>query len=171
MTVETEHSPACGPGDFRIRPGRDQDAAALAEVFAAAVHGIASRAYTPEQIAAWCPETPPAAVFEKRLRDGRQLWVAADADDLPAAFIDLERDGHVDMLFCHPRAAGQGVAGALYERLEQAAYQAAMPRLYVRASEVARGFFERQGFAVQQRCDFERNGVMIHNYLMEKPLS
>lgn len=171
MTLQIKRNSACGSGSFRVRLGRAADAAALAEVFTAAIHGIASRAYSPEQIRAWCPEPPPAKVFEKRIADGRQLWVAADGDDRPAAFIDLERDGHVDMLFCHPRAAGQGVAAALYETLEYAAVQQQMSRLYVRASEVAQGFFEHQGFEVQERCEFERRGVMMHNYLMEKHLS
>ncbi|MBY6137120.1 GNAT family N-acetyltransferase [Nocardioides marinus] len=171
MTVATKGAAGSGSSAYRIRPGRPEDAAALAEVFHAAVHGLASRHYTPVQIRAWCPERPPTEVFGRRLSDGRQLWVAADAEDVPAAFIDLEADGHVDMLFCHPRAAGQGVAAALYADLEAAARRDGLTRLHVRASEAARGFFERQGFAVQQRCLFERNGVMMHNYLMEKPLS
>ena len=171
MTVYAQEGAACGRGAFRVRPGRHADAAALAEVFRAGVHGLASKYYAPEQIHAWCPETPPAAVFETRLADGRQLWVAADDDDLPVAFIDLETDGHVDMLFCHPRAAGQGVARALYGELEAAARQSGMTRLYVHASEAARAVFAHQGFVVQQRCDFERRGVAMHNYLMEKHLS
>lgn len=86
------------------------------------------------------------------------------------AFIDLEADGSIDMLFCHPRAAGQGAAAALYARLEAAAQRQGMRLLYVEASEAARGFFERMGFALDRRREFERRGVKIHNYRMVKIL-
>jgi len=33
--------------------------------------------------------------------------VAANADDRPVAYIDLEPNGHIDRLFCAPEAAGQ----------------------------------------------------------------
>lgn len=170
MAVEGGDGNAWGQGPFRVRQSRSADAAALAEIFHSAVHGIASRFYSPEQIAAWCPEAPPAELLRQRLTDGRALWVAADGNDVPAAFIDLESDGHIDMLFCHPRAAGQGVAAALYGRLESAALRQGLGLLYVNASEAARGFFTRQGFAIDRRREFERRGVKIHNYRMVKIL-
>lgn len=157
-------------GTYRIRQFKAGDAADLAEVFRSAVHGIASRYYSPEQINAWCPVAPPAEAIGQKLSDGRAIWVAIGEDDTPVAFIDLESDGHIDMLFCHPGAAGQGVAAALYVRLETAALRQGLGLLYVEASEAARGFFERQGFAVDRRRVFERRGVKIHNYRMVKIL-
>ncbi|WP_051371915.1 GNAT family N-acetyltransferase [Leisingera aquimarina] len=158
------------PSCCRIRQFRASDAAALADVFASAVHGIACRFYSPAQISAWCPETPSSESFLRKLSDGRAVWVAADDADVPVAFIDLEADGHIDMLFCHPRAAGQGVAGMLYGKLEEAALRQGIRLLYVEASEAARSFFERMGFALDKRCEFERGGVKIHNYRMVKIL-
>lgn len=171
MTQEGAGGAASGLRAFTVRRGRAEDAAALADVFHSAVHGLASRHYTPEQIAAWCPEAPPPDLFRQRVCDGRKLWVAADKADVAAAFIDLEADGHIDMLFCHPRAAGQGVAAALYGQLEAAAQRQGLVQLYVNASEAARGFFERQGFAVERRREVERRGVTLHNYRMVKPLA
>lgn len=142
----------------------------LATVYHCAVHGIASRFYSPEQIEAWSPEAPPADAFRQKLTDGRAVWVAVDAGNVPLAFIDLEADGHIDMLFCHPGAAGQGIAGALYRRLEATALRQRIGLLHVEASEAARGFFERNGFALDRRREFERRGVRIHNYRMVKIL-
>ncbi|KIC15913.1 GNAT family N-acetyltransferase [Leisingera sp. ANG-Vp] len=163
-------SPDCGAAVFRIRQFKAEDAGALANVFHAAVHGIANRFYTPEQLSAWCPEVPSADAMCRKMSDGRAVWVAADCEDIPAAFIDLEADGHIDMLFCHPRAAGQGAGAALYARLEAAALRQGLGLLYVEASEAARGFFERMGFALDRRREFERGGVKIHNYRMVKIL-
>jgi putative acetyltransferase len=43
-----------------------------------------------------------------------------------------------------------------------------MKRLYSEASEAARRFFLKQGFAVVSKRLFEISGVPIHNYAMEK---
>ncbi|MFY0310317.1 GNAT family N-acetyltransferase [Leisingera sp. D0M16] len=170
MKGDVEEGAPCRKGAYRIRQFKAGDTAALAEVFRSAVHGIASRFYSPEQINAWCPGPPPAAAIGQKLSDGRAAWVAVDEEEAPVAFIDLESDGHIDMLFCHPRAAGQGVGAGLYGRLEAAALRQGLGLLYVEASEAARGFFERQGFVVDRRRDFERSGVKIHNYRMVKIL-
>ena len=102
--------------------------------------------------------------------EGRLVLIAADPADNPVAFIDLEDDGHIDMLFCTPGWAGRGVASALYRELETLARRQNMKHLHVEASEIARPFFARHGFTLTRRNDFEIGGVAIHHYTMEKPL-
>jgi putative acetyltransferase len=58
----------------------------------------------------------------------------------------------------------------LYDRLEHAAQHMGLSRLFTEASEVARGFFLHKGFRLIRRQDVERNGVPIHNYVMDKSL-
>lgn len=43
-------------------------------------------------------------------------------------------------------------------------------RLHAEASETARPVFERAGFSVTARRDFEVAGVPIHNWAVEKSL-
>lgn len=105
-----------------------------------------------------------------RSSDGRLVLVATDEQDHVIAFIDLEPDGHIDRLFCAPEAAGRGVASRLYDGLEAAAREQGIGRLFTEASELARRFFERKGFAVLERQDKILRGVMIHNYRMAKTL-
>lgn len=105
-----------------------------------------------------------------RAADGRLLLVAVDEDDAPLAYGDLEADGHIDHLYCLPDAAGTGVAAALYGEIEAAARARGIARLYTEASEPARRFFLKRGFAVVERNDFEIAGVAIHNFRMEKRL-
>jgi GNAT superfamily N-acetyltransferase len=59
--------------------------------------------------------------------------VAADADDRPVAYIDLEPDGHINRLFCAPEAAGQGIASRLYDVMEAAARQQGIKSLFTEA--------------------------------------
>ena len=119
---------------------------------------------------AWAPVVPNPGRFLERGADGRILLVAADGSDRPLAYGDLEQDGHIDHLFCRPDVAGTGVASALYDRLEAAAGDLGIGRLYVEASEPARSFFLRKGFIVLRRREFILGGVAIHNFAMEKRL-
>ena len=154
-----------------VRTYRAGDADAIAAIFNRAVSDVASRVYAPEQITAWLDGGMTADETQVRCSDGRTVWVAVDDTDTAIAFIDLEDDGHIDMLFCQPEWIGRGVASALYRQLETTARDRGMPRLYVEASELALPFFTAKGFALLHRHDFTMNGVAIHNYAMEKRLS
>jgi putative acetyltransferase len=153
-----------------IRPYRDTDAGALAEVFERAVRRIGSRDYSPAQIAAWIGREPRTERFRAKMADGRRCWVATDDAGRVTAFVDLEADGHIDFLFADPDVAGQGVAARLVDTLEATAREAGMTRLYVEASEAARRFFVKRGYTVRGRRDFAIDGVAIHNYAMERTL-
>jgi putative acetyltransferase len=147
------------------------DASALAQIFLRAVRELGPRHYSPAQVEAWAADAPDVEDMRARLTDGRIMLAAVGADDRPVAFADLETDGHIDLLFALPEAAGTGAAGQLLEAIEPCARNAGMQRLYVEASEAAQGLFARNGFALIARRDFEKNGVWIHNYHMEKHLT
>ena len=55
------------------------------------------------------------------------------------------------MLYVHPAAAGQGVGTMLFDALEKLAAARGSKELTVDASDTARGFFERRGFARSTR--------------------
>jgi putative acetyltransferase len=158
-------------GPVSIRTYEPRDALALAALFFESVRRAGVRDYSPAQIAAWAPAVPDACAVDARCRDGRLTLVAVGEDDTPVAYGDLEADGHIDHLYCRPDAIGTGVASALTDRLEQAAREQGIDMLYVEASEAARRLFARKGYAVVKRRVFERNGVAIHNYAMEKSLA
>jgi putative acetyltransferase len=153
-----------------VRPFRVDDAAALSRIFHSAIHQIAAHHYDADQVAAWAPEVPDPQRFIMRGTDGRILLVAVDNDDVPLAYGDCEADGHIDHLFCRPDYAGTGLAAALYAEIETAAKSRGITALHVEASESARRFFARQGFATEARNDFVLNGVAIHNFQMTKRL-
>lgn len=152
-----------------IRAFEPRDAGDWARIFHTAVHGLAGRDYSPEQLHAWSPEpAPPERVLAHVA--GRRVWVAVDDTDRPQALIELEPDGHIDCFYCAPDHAGTGVAAALYAHLESQARADGITQLFVEASEPARRFFLRNGFVIDHRRDFERAGVALHNYRMTKGL-
>ena len=168
---------ACGRSDrssgrrqVRIRRYEARDAGALADLYRRSVEEIGERDYDQEQVRAWAALGPSPAQIDARSADGRVTLVAVDDKDRPLAFGDLEHDGHIAYLYCAPEAAGQGITTALYDQLVQIARERGMKRLHAEASEAARRFFLKKGFAVVRRRAFEILGVSIHNYAVEKSL-
>lgn len=147
-----------------------EDAAAIAEVFTRSVMEIGRKDYTVEQVEVWASLAASTEQTHARCADGRTVLVAVDDVDRPLAFVDLEVDGHIDYLYCAPEVVGKDIASALYDDLELIARQSGLDRLYTEASEAARRFFLRKGFAVTAERDFEIDGVPFHNYAMEKLL-
>lgn len=155
---------------MHIRVFRPADARALAALFFASVRTLGLCHYSQSQVEAWAPEIPDPVWYERRAADGRIFLVAADEEQHPLAYADLELNGHIDHLYCRPDYAGRGVASNLYDCLEQKGHEQGIVRLYVDASEAARSFFLRKGFAELQRREFSLLGVTLHNYRMEKLL-
>jgi putative acetyltransferase len=159
---------------FTIRPFRASDAEALSALTEAAIRTTGSRAYSPQQIAAWASPYPCPDRFLARAERGAAYFIAVDDADCPLAYALMEPDGHLDMLYCHPDHTGRGLAAAVLGAAETAARAAGIDRLFTEASEVARPAFERAGFSLLHRRDFgiahARQDVAIHNYAMEKRL-
>ena len=151
-----------------VRRYRSADSVALAALYVRSVRLIGGRTYSPAQVEAWASLSPSARTLDDLCGDGRVRLVAVDDADRPAAFADLTPDGHIHFLYCAPEFAGQGVASAVYEELERVARAQGIGRLYAEASEAARRFFLKQGFAIIARRDFDIAGIAIHNYAVEK---
>lgn len=91
-----------------IRGYSRRDAAGLADVFFRSVRQVALSDYTAAQVEAWAPEPRSAEWAHAEASDGRLVLVAADADDRPVAYIDLEPDGHINRLFLRTRGSRTG---------------------------------------------------------------
>ncbi len=159
-----------GSTSVSIRSYEAEDADPLCSIFFEAVHEVGRRHYSEEQLRAWAPCKPDPARFHARARDGRILLVAVDDRASPAAYGELELNGHIDHLYCRPDMVGKGIASALYDQLESEAVRRGLKRLFVEASEGARPLFLRKGFREIERREFLRRGTLIHNYAMSKAL-
>jgi len=154
---------------YRIRPMAQCDARAVEAIMLAAIREIGSRRYSAEQIEAWHGRATNFDVAA-RVDAGASVLVAADSDDVPVAYALIERDGHFDHLYCHPRHSGNGLGTRLIAAAEDLAAQLGVRRLFTEASELAAPVFERAGYAKLHRRDFDLDGVAIHNFAMEKQL-
>lgn len=155
---------------YAIRPFRTDDATAVAELTLAAIRDVGARKYTLAQVDAWAARHPCPDRFVTRHDGGSMIFVACDVADEPVAYTLLEPDGHLDMLYCRPDHTRKGLANELLAHAEMIAQSRNIARLFTEASELAVPAFERAGYAVMHRRDFEIEGIPIHNYAMEKLL-
>ena len=152
-----------------LRPYLPADASTLAAIFIAAVEQLASDDYDVDQVAAWTSHAEDEAKFAARL--GAQLTLVATIEGEAAGFASLRGADHLDMLYVHPDAVGQGVATTLIDALERLATARGAKHMNVDASDTAEGFFAARGYRAQQRNSLEIEGVWLANTTMTKPLA
>lgn len=149
-----------------LRDYRPADIDAVIDVFLSAIRQTASADYTQAQVEAWAQVA--RQTWQKRRRS-RPTWVA-EMEGSVAGFTDLEADGHLDMMYVHPRCKGRGVATSLLNAAEQHAREAGLSKIYCEVSITARPFFEAQGYLVIEPEEVLRNGQMFLRFKMEKML-
>jgi putative acetyltransferase len=153
---------------FTVRPYRSEDVGNLVALFRDSVRQIALGDYTEAQLQAWAPDFIDLEQFGSRCAS-KSTWVAEASSEI-AGFSDLESDGHVDMLYVHPRFKRRGVARALLAHIESIARSRGLDRLYTEASITARSAFEALGFTVLEARTVVTRGESMKNYGMEKRL-
>jgi putative acetyltransferase len=156
-------------GQPLIRPYRAKDRAAVAGVFYRAVREGAARCYDAAQRAAWAPRDTPDPAKPDKLLD-QWCWVSEDGGRI-TGFMSLCDDGYLDMAFVLPEVMGKGHAGALYDHLLGKARDEGFARLTVHASHLARPFFARRGWRVDEVQMHPANGQIFERFAMSLDLS
>lgn len=151
-----------------IRGFRSDDAPALWAVFHSAVHQVAARDYTPEQIRAWAPDGVDPADWAARM-GALQPFVAERAGEV-VGYADLQADGRIDHFFVAGPYGRQGVGGQLMQHVLAEAARRGLTELTAEVSRTAEPFFARYGFEGVERCQPIRRGVVIPNVRMRKVL-
>lgn len=149
---------------MELRRYQTADCPALAALFYDTVHTVCRRSYTAAQCAAWATGQVDLAAWDRSFR-AHVTWVA-QADGQIVGFGDIDPTGYLDRLYVHRDFQRQGIASALCDALE-----AAVPArpVVTHASLTARPFFEARGYRVVRRQEVMRAGVLLANFVMEKP--
>lgn len=146
-------------------PGEEAE---LFEVYYSAIHNIARRDYSAEQIQAWAPRDLDPDLWAQRIR-GINPFVAEDQGKM-LAYADLQNDGYIDHFFVsgeHPRL---GIGSMLMNHILTSAAQWGLRNLSSDVSRTAQPFFERFGFSVVEQRLPELRGVVIPNALMRRQM-
>jgi putative acetyltransferase len=151
-----------------LRPFLPADVPVLAAIFVASIEGLTGDDYSEAQQEAWATAVDDEEAFGKRLAS--QLTLVATLEGAPVGFVSLKGKDHIDLLYVHPGAVGQGVASALCDALEKLAGGRGAKSLSVDASDNAAEFFVRRGYEARQRNTVSLNGEWLANTNMQKPL-
>jgi putative acetyltransferase len=151
-----------------LRPFLPADAPVLAEIYQASVEELTGEDYSPAQQAAWASLADDEA-FGGRLAEN--LTLVATIGGSIVGFASLKGADHIDLLYVHPAAAGQGVGALLVEALEKLAGARGAGRLTADVSDTALDFFAKRGFEAQRRGTVVVGDEWLGNTSMEKRLA
>ncbi|WP_426434439.1 GNAT family N-acetyltransferase [Bradyrhizobium genosp. P] len=151
-----------------LRPFLPEDTPLLAAIFAASIMDLTGDDYSEAQQEAWAAVGDDEEAFGKKLAG--QLTLVATLQGAPVGFASLKGPDHIDMLYVHPSAAGQGVASTLCDALERIAGGRGAKTLKVDASDTALDFFGKRGYVAQQRNTVTIKGEWLANTTMQKKL-
>jgi putative acetyltransferase len=151
-----------------LRPFLAADTPILAAIFVASVEELTGDDYSEAQQQAWASAADDEEQFGQRLAS--ELTLIATLQNSPVGFASLKGTGHIDMLYVHPGAVGQGVASMLCDALEKLAGSRGAKSLSVDASDNAQEFFSKRGYVGKQRNTVTVNGEWLANTTMQKTL-
>ena len=151
-----------------LRPFLAADTPMLAAIFVASVEELTGDDYSEAQQQAWASAADDEEQFGQRLAS--ELTLIATLQNSPVGFASLKGTDHIDMLYVHPGAVGQGVASMLCDALEKLAGSRGAKSLSVDASDNAQEFFSKRGYVGKQRNTVTVNGEWLANTTMQKTL-
>lgn len=148
-----------------IRKYIPSDCKPITELFYHTVHTINARDYTRQQLAAW-------ATGNVDLEEWNQSFLAhntivAVKDSIIVGFGDIDASGYLDRLYVHKDYQGQGIGGAICDKLEGGVE---VNRIITYASITAKSFFVHRGYEIIKEQQVIRKGICLTNYVMRKSM-
>lgn len=124
--------------------------------------------YTANERRVWKLSSHNHPKWLKRI-DEQSFWLAKSADQL-LGFASLEGTDYIDCMYVAPTAQGKGIAKMLLTKMETVAKGMRSQMIYSDVSYTARPFFERQQFVVDHPNRNEKDGEVLVNFRVHKPL-
>ena len=152
-----------------LRPFLAADTPVLAAIFVAAIQELTGDDYSEAQQEAWASAADDEEQFGKKLSG--ELTLIATLQNSPVGFAALKGADHIEMLYVHPSAVGQGVGAMLCDALEKLAGARGAKSLTVDVSDNAQEFFQKRGYIGKQRNTVTINGEWLANTTMQKTLT
>jgi putative acetyltransferase len=150
----------------RIRRYKYGEEAALFEVFHSAIHMVASRDYTAEQLNAWAPGDLDPMGWATKIRSINPF--VAELDSELVGYADIQPTGYIDHFYVSGRHPRRGIGSLLMKRLMDEATLLGARTVTSDVSRTAQPFFEKFGFVVMEKRYPKCFGVVIPNALMRR---
>jgi putative acetyltransferase len=153
---------------LQVRRYTPADLVGLISLFRDTVRRINCRDYSDQQVLTWAPDHIDPQQWSRRFET--KAVRVAELEGAAVGFVEVARDGQIDMLYVHADHQGEGIATALLRAAEAWAQTRGLARLFTEATITARPFFERRGFRVIAPQRVIRRALEFINYRMDKVL-
>lgn len=137
---------------LKIRRARQEDCHSIGKVHSAAVKGIRTAQYTPEEIQAWAVPRDPAS-YEDSIR-AKEFFVAEDGDAIVGFGVLNQLIAEVEAVYVDPEAGRRGIGLEVLRNLEERARDLGLSELRLNASLNAVPFYEKAGYMAQERSKY-----------------
>ena len=155
---------------FKIRRARQEDCHSIGSVHAAAVSGIRTALYTPEEIQAWAVPKEPER-YEESIRS-KEFFVAEDSGAILGFGVLNQELAEVEAVYVTPEAGRRGIGLEILRKLEERAKDRGLRQLRLNASLNAVPFYEQAGYVAQEPSKYRLlTGVEIACVPMIKTLT
>lgn len=143
-----------------IRRSRREDCQSIGNVHSAAVAGIHTELYTPEEIQAWAVPKKPES-YEESIRV-KEFFVAEEDGKIVGFGVLNRESAEVEAVYVSPGAGRRGIGLKLLRKLEEMASALGLGMLRLNASLNAVPFYQRAGYAAQEKSKYRLStGVEI----------
>ena len=155
---------------LNIRRARREDCQFIGDVHTAAVGGIRTSLYTPEELRAWAVPRKPES-YEELI--GTREFFVAEMDDVIVGFGVLNQaSAEVEAIYVNPGAGRRGIGLDVLRKLEERARSLKLEILRLNASLNAVQFYEKAGYIAQEPSKYRLlTGIEIACVPMVKLLS
>jgi len=155
-------------GAIELNSAELTDMKALQKLFVDTVTAVCSADYEADQIAAWTSSVEDSDRWLKIMTE--QVVVVAKISEQIVGFATLANGNYIDLMYVHKDHQGKGIAGTLYQHLEDVALKNDQTYLYANVSKTTLPFFQRMGFTIEREQTVVRKGVELVNFRMRKLL-
>jgi len=121
-------------------------------VHTAAVTGIRTDDYTPEEIQAWAVPREPSS-YEAHVRS-KEFYVAEDEGAIVGFGVLDQEIGEVEAVYVSPTAGRRGIGLKVLGQLEARASELGIKELRLNASLNAATFYQRAGYVAQEASKY-----------------
>lgn len=155
---------------IKIRKAREEDCHSIGSVHSAAVRGISTALYTPEEIQAWAVPRKPAS-YEESI-GSKEFFVAEDGDAIVGFGVLNQKTAEIEAVYVAPGAGRRGIGLEVLRKLEERASALGLSVLRLNASLNAVPFYEKAGYVSQEQSKYRLlTGVEIACVPMVKAMT
>ncbi len=140
----------------------------ITNLFRQTIQKVASKDYSPQEIASWADGDKYTDNWLKRI--DTHYYLLVKIDDKLVGMASLDNLGYLDVVYIHHEYQGFGIASELLLKMENKAKEDGHKFITSDVSITAKPFFVRKGYVVVKPQLVLCRGVVLRNYSVMKKL-